>query len=212
MSSYDLFRKEIQDVPDELDEAAEAVRNWDGYITKDSVGATIFRFWREAYSTKHVEVNYETQATTYPRSESDKRDAMDALVDAVKRLKEMHGTALMPWGDMLRLRHGSINLPLSGDAGANMSESMRATCSGILNEQGKFIFSGGQVVTTVVSLTDPIQVHSIVPYGQSSKPDSKHYSDQMRLYSDDRMRPAWHDWHQLKDHIESSETIIYTRQ
>jgi len=41
------------------------------------------------------------------------------------------------------------------------------------------------------------------------KPESKHYADQMKLYSDDRMRPAWHDWDQLKDHIESSETITY---
>jgi hypothetical protein len=31
------------------------------------------------------------------------------------------------------------------------------------------------------------------------------------LYSKDQMRPAWHDWEQLRENIGSSETIAYTR-
>ncbi|NQU36648.1 MAG: penicillin acylase family protein [Actinobacteria bacterium] len=71
------------------------------------------------------------------------------------------------------------------------------------------MFNGGQVVTTVVELTDPIRVRSIVPYGQSSKPESRHYTDQMRLYSAGKMRPAWHTWRQLRDHVESVKVTEY---
>jgi acyl-homoserine-lactone acylase len=211
MESYDGFRDEVQDAPEELDAAAEAVREWDGRIVRESVGATVFRFWREAYAGKYPETVGDNQAKAYPKTDEEKRDAMTALVAAVKRLQEIRGTALLPWGELLRLRHGSVELPLSGDAGVNMSEAMRSTGNGVLNDEGKFIFNGGQVVTTVVQLTDPIQVRTIAPFGQSLKPDSPHFTDQMSLYSQDRVRPAWHDWEQLKGNIESSETVTYTR-
>jgi len=210
IESYGRFRNEIQDAPEELDKAAEAVREWDGRVVRESIGATVFRFWREAYAEKHPEAVGDGQANAYPKTEEEQRDAMTALVAAVKRLQEIHGTALSPWGDMMRLRRGSVDLPLSGDASQNMSEVMRATGTGVLTDEGRFVFNGGQVVTTVVQLTDPIQVYSIVPFGQSSKADSPHFTDQMRLYSEDQMRPAWHDWEQLKGNIESSETITYT--
>ena len=73
--------------------------------------------------------------------------------------------------------------------------------------EGHFVFDGGQVIPTVVELTDPIQVWSIVPYGQSRRPESPHYSDQMHLYSESRMRPAWHGWAQLGDHVESKVVV-----
>jgi len=65
------------------------------------------------------------------------------------------------------------------------------------------------VVTTVVKLTEPIEAYSVVPYGQSLKPTSIHYSDQMPLYPEAQMRPTWHFWDQLQGHIELTETVAY---
>jgi acyl-homoserine lactone acylase PvdQ len=86
---------------------------------------------------------------------------------------------------------------------------MRSTGNSVLTDEGRSIFSGGQVVTTVVELTDPIRVRSIVPYGQSRKPSSPHYIDQMRLYSAGRLRPAWHTWTELRDVVESADVVEY---
>jgi acyl-homoserine lactone acylase PvdQ len=88
-------------------------------------------------------------------------------------------------------------------------ETMRSTGNSRLTDDGRCVFSGGQVVTTVVELTDPIRVRSIVPYGQSRKPGSPHYTDQMRLYSVGKMRPAWHTWNQLRHHVESVDIVEY---
>ena len=68
------------------------------------------------------------------------------------------------------------------------------------------------MIPTVVELTDQIQVWSIVPYGQSRRPESPHYADQARLYSAGQMRPAWHTWSQLRDHVESTERYEYQPQ
>ena len=78
-----------------------------------------------------------------------------------------------------------------------------------MDDEGLLVFSGGQVVTTVVELTDPIRVRSIVPYGQSHKKGDRHRTDQMRIYSAGRLRPAWHDWRDLEFHIESTETVDF---
>ena len=74
---------------------------------------------------------------------------------------------------------------------------------------GRFVFNGGQVIPTVVELTDPIQAWSIVPYGQSRRRESRHYADQAHLYSEGTMRPAWHAWSQLRDHVESVQVVEY---
>ena len=69
MVAYDRYREEIVNAPRELDQAAEAVREWNGLITKESVGATLFRFWRMAYAEKYPAALGEEQADTFPKTE-----------------------------------------------------------------------------------------------------------------------------------------------
>ena len=135
---------------------------------------------------------------------------MKALRAAADNLKKTFGSALVPWGQVLRLRRGDLDLPLDGDVGFfGGVECLRATGTQNKDKNGRFIFNGGQVIPTVVELTDPIQAWSIVPYGQSRRPESRHYADQAHLYSEGRMRPAWHAWSQLRDHVESFLVIEY---
>ena len=113
-------------------------------------------------------------------------------------------------GPSLALRRGELDLPLDGDVGFfGGVECLRTTGTQNKDKDGHFVFDGGQVISTVVELTDPIQVWSIVPYGQSRRPESRHYADQAHLYSESRMRPAWHAWSQLRDHVESAKVIEY---
>jgi acyl-homoserine lactone acylase PvdQ len=86
---------------------------------------------------------------------------------------------------------------------------MRATGTQNQDKDGRYVFNGGQVIPTVVELTDPIQAWSIVPYGQSRRPESPHYADQAPLFSEGEMRPAWHTWSQLRDHVKSVKVTEY---
>jgi acyl-homoserine lactone acylase PvdQ len=49
------------------------------------------------------------------------------------------------------------------------------------------IVAGGRSWRLTV-FTDPIRSYSVVLFGQSSRPDSPHFSDQARLYSEGRFR------------------------
>jgi acyl-homoserine lactone acylase PvdQ len=79
----------------------------------------------------------------------------------------------------------------------------------IFNEQKKLVARGGQCVTSVVLLTDPPVVRSVVAYGQSNNPASPHFADQAPLYSEERFRAVPWTMEQLKPFIESTRQYQY---
>jgi len=212
VAAYDSLAEKTPDPSLDLKIAVDAVRAWDGHVTKDSCGATVFRFWREEYGKMHPEAFGDNERNGFPRTDAEKADAVEALKSATQRMKKLYGSVLVPWGQILRLRRGEISLPLDGDSGGPFpTECLRCTGGlGKISDDGReYAFNHGQVVPGIVHLTDPIEVWSVVPYGQSRKPGAIHSVDQMKLYSEGRMRPAWHDWASLRDRIESSRTVEY---
>lgn len=210
LAAYDARKHLVPDPDLSMKMMADAVRQWDDHVRKESVGATAFRYWRVEYGKLHPEAFGENEAFGAPKTEAEQRDAVKALRAAADYLKGKFGSPLVPWGQILRLRRGPLDLPLDGDVGFfGGIECLRATGTQNPDNTGRFVFNGGQVIPTVVELTDPIQAWSIVPYGQSRRAESRHYADQAHLYSEGRMRPAWHAWSQLRDHVESVKVIEY---
>jgi len=210
LAAYDRHKESVPDPDLSLKMMADAVRGWDFRMQKESAGATAFRFWRAEYAKLHPEAFGENEAFGAPKSDTEQLDAMKALRAAADDLKKTFGSPLVPWGQVLRLRRGGLDLPLDGDIGFfGGVECLRATGTQTKDKTGRFVFNGGQVIPTVVELTDPIEAWSIVPYGQSRRPESRHYSDQAHLFSEGRMRPAWHTWSQLRDHVASVAVVEF---
>jgi acyl-homoserine-lactone acylase len=210
LAAYEAQKNQVPDAGLEMKMMVDAVRDWDHHCRKDSVGMTAFRYWREQYGKLHPEAFGENEAYGAPKTTAEQLDAVKALRAAADELTRTFGSPLVPWGQVLRLRRGSIDLPLDGDVGFfGGVECLRATGTQTRDASGRFVFNGGQVIPTVVELTDPIQVWSIVPYGQSRRPESRHFADQAHLYSEGQMRPAWHTWSQLRDHVEAKEQYEY---
>jgi len=213
LAAYDAENRTVADPDLSMKSIADAVRRWDYHVRKDSVGAAAFRYWRVEYGKLHPEAFGENEAYGASKSQAEQRDAVKALRAAADYLKKTFGTPLVPWGQILRLQRGGLDLPLDGDVGFfGGIECMRATGTEKPDPSGRLIFGGGQVISNVVELTDPIQARSIVPYGQSRRIESRHYADQAHLYSEGRMRPAWHAWSQLRDHVESRKAVEYRQK
>lgn len=208
------YEKHAASTPDpqlDLKQAVDAFRHWDARVTRSSTAQTVFRFWREEYHRLRPDSLGDAQGYSYPKSDAEMADAMKALQAAVARMKKLYGSVLVPWGQVLRLRREGLDLALDGDAGAPFaSEVMRATGPPVMTEDGRLVYIGGQVVTSVIELTSPIRVWTVVPFGQSRKPGTRHSTDQMRLFVESGMRPAWHDWASLRDRIESTRTVQYS--
>jgi acyl-homoserine-lactone acylase len=191
-----------------LAKAIAILGTWNRYATRDSVGATLFRFWRLACHEMKSQAGRDS--FQIPKTPGVRTDSLAALRTAVQRLSELYGKIEVPWGEIKRLRRGEQEWPLSGDGLGKLGmDTLRATAGDSLNDKNRLIASGGQCVTSIVLLTDPPTIHAIVAYGQSNKPNSTHYADQAPLYSDEQLRSVPWTMGQLKPYIESQTTFKY---
>ena len=191
-----------------LREAVSLIGSWNRMATRDSVGATVFRFWR--FACHEMDSKVGRDAFNVPNTREIRRDALIALSTAVERIHRTYGRIAIPWGDVKRLRRGTNEWPLSGDGLGKLGmDALRATAADTFNAEHKLIPRGGQCVTSVVLLTDPPTIRAVVTYGQSNKPRSKHFGDQAPLFSEERFRNVPWTLEQLRPMIESQNTFEY---
>jgi len=217
MRGYDDFRAgklelKLGDTDKKLlDQATGLLREWDRCATRESSGATLFRFWRLACNQRTDSlIGRDRPSLVTPDTPADRRESLELLLEAAHRIEEMYGTLSVAWGDVKRLKRGDQQWPLSGDGLGKLGmDTLRATSGENFNGKKQLISGGGQCVTSVVLLTDPPVVRSVVAYGQSNNPASPHFSDQAPLYSEERFRAVPWTMEQLKPLIESTRQYQY---
>ena len=196
---------------DRLLEAARILDHWNRYATRDSIGATVFRFWRLACLDLDSRVGRDH--FRIPNTRNIRRDAVTALQHAASRIHKYYGRVDVAWGQIKRLRRGEQEWAVSGDGLVSLGmDTLRATAADDFNDQHKLITRGGQCVTSVVELTNPPTIRSVVAYGQSNDPKSKHFADQAELYVEEQLRDVPWTREQLKPHLESQVTLRYPKK
>jgi acyl-homoserine-lactone acylase len=60
----------------------------------------------------------------------------------------------------------------------------------------------GDAWVIVVDFSRPVKAHSILAYGQSSRPDSLHSGDQIGLFSRGEYKPVWFSVKDILAHLE----------
>lgn len=103
----------------------------------------------------------------------------DALRKSRDKLVKMFGTIDIPLGDYQRLIHGKVDLPVGG-----INDVLAATYTDNIPD-GREMAIGGDTYIQMVKFnkTGLPYIESLLPLGNSCRPDSPHYTDQMELYS-----------------------------
>jgi acyl-homoserine-lactone acylase len=168
-----------KDYPD-ISELMVMMRKWNRSVDKSDENATIFLLTFQ-YIFDKLHVSNETFGRTLDVSE-------DLYVEAVRKTKEhlmtYFGRLNVKLGDIQRHVRGTADYPLSGfpDAlSANYSQPI---------EDGKFKpYVADSYVQFVQYKKDGSMVlETLHPFGASSKPDSKHYTDQMEIYANQQTK------------------------
>ena len=111
------------------------------------------------------------------------------LQKAVDHLKTHFGRIDPPMSDLLRLRQGDVDLPLDGG-----SDTLRASTTWEVDEDGRLsLVHGDSFIQWVEWPRDAGRVfsRSIQPFGAATtRPDSPHYTDQMGLFVEHRLKPV----------------------
>lgn len=105
-------------------------------------------------------------------------EAVQALSRAQKFLLKKYGTLEVALGQVQRLIRGDKNYPVSG-----LSEVPRAVDTKYDKKRGVYSMTAGDGYFQFIKFSkESVDIQSIAPFGASNHPDSKHFTDQMQLF------------------------------
>lgn len=125
-------------------------------------------------------------------------DAHAKLREVVDRLMKGFGRIDPPLGEMQRMIRGKVNLPANGG-----TDTLRAATSWDPQPDGHMRVKHGDSFIMLVNWDKAGRVssQSIQPYGAATtRPDSPHYTDQMKLFVEHRFKPVHFDPSDLAQH------------
>jgi acyl-homoserine-lactone acylase len=118
-------------------------------------------------------------------------DVAEKLQAAADHLTTHFGRLDPPMANLLRLRQGEVDLPLDGG-----SDTLRASTTWDVDDDGRLSLKHGDSFIMWIEWAPGKRVvsRSIQPFGAAStRPASPHYTDQMRLFVDHKLKPV-HFW------------------
>jgi acyl-homoserine-lactone acylase len=189
---------------------AAALERWDRSADAASRGAVLFeRFFTELTKAAGKDGPFkvrwsERDPRATPDGLTDPGAAVAALERAVASLQK-DGLALdVPWGDVYRLRRAGVDLPANGgpsELGIFRVVGFRKA------DDGRLEAAGGDSFMYVAEFATPVRAQSSVAPGNWSQPGSTHAADQLALFAEKRLKPAWRTRAEVEAHLERRETV-----
>ncbi len=168
----------------DLAEAQALIKSWDW--TSDGNGAAdtlVELLLAPAHNSNHN-----------GRPMPDAKRFLDAIVVSFKKT---YGRIDLPLSDIMRLRRGTVNLPMIG--GVDALRTAKLTYDTKLKSPR--VNSGDSFM--MIANWDKqgrVSSQSVAPYGSSNRPSSPHYSDQAPLMAGKRFKPVHFEWNEALKH------------
>lgn len=126
-------------------------------------------------------------------------DPATSLREAAAHLTKHFGRLDVPLGTLLRLRRGSVDLPLDGGP-----DVLRASTTWDVADDGRLVVKHGDSFIMLIQWDGQGRVasQSVQPFGAATtRPQSPHYADQAPLFVRHRFKPVHFDPVALRPHI-----------
>lgn len=125
---------------------------------------------------------------------------MADLQTAVDVLEQHHGRLDVPWGEVNRLRRGTLDLPVAG--GPDIAHAVYGELEA---SSGRLLGQAGDSYVLMVAWDAAGEVHSesLHQFGSATlDPASPHYADQAPLFARRQLKPVWLDEAEIRQHLE----------
>jgi acyl-homoserine-lactone acylase len=181
----------------QVSDALALMTTWDNTAAPTSRGAVLFETWWRKYVEGSVADTMFAQPWTVAQPASTPRGiklparAAQAFAWAVDETTKRYGRYDVAWGDVYRVRSGTVDVPVGGCAGA-------MGCFRVLNfktdPDGKRSAIGGDGWVLAVEFADQPRAYSVLAYGESPREDSPFHSDQAAMFARGELKKvAWLD-------------------
>jgi len=190
--------------------AAEVLARWDRATDAGSRGAVLFVQWWNDYGrrmgakSRFAEPWSDARPLDTPDGLADTAAALAALASAAQAVTKNHGAPDVAWGDVYRLREGSLDLPANGASSAyGVFSVVEYQPAG----SGRYRAVGGDSFEAVIEFASPVRAMSVVAYGNASRTGSPHRADQLALFSRKQFKPVWRTRAEIEAHVERREEV-----
>jgi acyl-homoserine-lactone acylase len=203
----------------DLREAVNMLKNWDKNYGEESVPTALAIYWAE----KLLPVAYDKR-TDEDRSQglmmdeifikrSTDREKVEALLQAMNQLEEDFGSWKTPWGEINRFQRltGKIQQTYD-DSKPSIPVGFTSSRWGSLasygarsypNTKRRYGRSGNSFVA-VVEFGPKLIARSVVSGGQSSDPDSPHFTDQAEMFCKGEFKEVYYYKEDVLRHVEEN--------
>jgi len=162
----------------------KAFKGWDFRMDSTSYGASIFLL---AVAPIFEANHYSTKAFRIELGLTDDQLA-EYLRLAQSHLMTHFGTLKVKYGDLLRHRRGNKDYPIGG------FPDVMGAMLGRPEKDGTFTaFRGDDLILFVTFTDEETSFETVKAYGNSNRPESPHYNDQMEMYLQRKAKPMTHD-------------------
>ena len=179
----------------DITQAIDLITRWDGTVAPDSRGGVLFETWWRRYTagaradTMFAQLWSPAAPTTTPRGIRFPSRAVEAFAWAVPETIRRRGRADVAWGDVHRVRIGTVDAPVGG-CGSDIG--CFRVLSYVEDPDGKREATGGDGWILAVEFGDQPRAFSVLAYGESSRPESPFHSDQAEMFAHGDLKPvAW---------------------
>jgi len=177
----------------ELQQAMKILADWDKRGTVNSVATALFVLWHEKLSRINENEDWEK---------------VNALKDVIQECDSLYGNWRVQWGAINRLQRpekGSYNderksFP-AGGVDDNLGTIFAFRSRQRKNTKKRYGYYG-QSYVCLVEFGEKLKSKSIIPFGQSSDPESSHFFDQAKLFAKKEFKPSWYYLTEIKNNLE----------
>jgi acyl-homoserine-lactone acylase len=196
-----------------LEQPIALLRAWDYRWSGESTAQTLAMFWGDAMQKALQAPADEPGNKRMMRLARDTtaEQKVQALDDAVERLKREFGRWQVPWGEVNRFQRISpaIVQPFS-DSAPSIPVPFASSAYGSLASFGaspkpgtvKWYGTSGNSFVAVVEFGPRVRAHAVTAGGESGHPDSPHFNDEALRYASGALREVYFWPDQLKGHTE----------
>jgi acyl-homoserine-lactone acylase len=173
--------------------ALTLLEQWDNTASPESRGSTLFEEWWATYSglrrpervmlpneRRFAKVWTTDDPFNTPRGLADTARAVESFTQAVAEVKRRYGAIDVTWGEVHRVRRGSVDVPVGG-CGNDLG------CFRVLGfaraADGKLATNSGDGWVLAVEFGETPRAYSVLAYGQSSLPTSPWHADQAEMFA-----------------------------
>ncbi|MHB1147369.1 MAG: acylase [Lutibacter sp.] len=178
----------------QLKEAIGVLRDWNFAVSKKSVAMSLAHFYALHYLKEGTAPSGLTfkEKITYYGTDSPLKERLEIFEKTIAQLSKDFGSWNTPWGEINRYQriNGEIIQPFN-DKMESLPVGMASGQWGALASFGAISYEGtkriygtsGNSFVAVVEFGDKVKAKSLLAGGQSSHPDSPHFSDQSQRYA-----------------------------